>query len=455
MLQGVPPYAAVYNMKFPGTYAAYALLMALFGQNLGGIRFGLLLVTAATTILVYFLARRFFEEMGAVAAAAAYAMLSLSLGAMGPYAHAMHFVALMATAGMLLLVRDHPLPAGVFLGLAVLMKQPGVAFALFALVWLLARRRRRDAALLIAGGAAVAIAAAIALAAAGVFGRFWFWTIQYAREYAAAGLLSEGLPLLGKSVTAIFLSAPLLWVLVAAGIVVARRDLFLIGFFVASLVAVLPGFYFREHYFLVTFPAAALLAGAAIDFAARRFGVRAAAAAMIVALLSGVVMQWNRWMRMPVEEVTRSLYGNNPFVEAPAVADYLREHTAPGDRIAILGSEPEIFFYANRKSATGYIYTYPLMERQAFARRMQDEMIAEIESARPRYLVMVSVPSSWLVRPWSDRMILDWVQQRVKRGYVLDGIVDITPNGSVITLGPDARSYQPTTKNLVMLFRRE
>ena len=40
MLQGIPPYQLVYNMKFPGTYAAYAVIMALFGQTTAGIHFG-------------------------------------------------------------------------------------------------------------------------------------------------------------------------------------------------------------------------------------------------------------------------------------------------------------------------------------------------------------------------------------------------------------------------------
>ena len=40
----------------------------------------------------------------------------------------------------------------------------------------------------------------------------------------------------------------------------------------------------------------------------------------------------------------------------------LREHSAPDARIAILGSEPEILFYARRHSATGYIYMYDLLE---------------------------------------------------------------------------------------------
>src|SRR5438067_7424263 len=37
ILQGVPPYKEAYNMKLPGTYAAYAAIMAVFGQTRSGI----------------------------------------------------------------------------------------------------------------------------------------------------------------------------------------------------------------------------------------------------------------------------------------------------------------------------------------------------------------------------------------------------------------------------------
>ena len=33
ILQGIPPYKLAYNMKFPGTYDAYALIMSIFGQT--------------------------------------------------------------------------------------------------------------------------------------------------------------------------------------------------------------------------------------------------------------------------------------------------------------------------------------------------------------------------------------------------------------------------------------
>ena len=33
MLQGIPPYKLAYNMKLPGTYAAYAAILAAFGDT--------------------------------------------------------------------------------------------------------------------------------------------------------------------------------------------------------------------------------------------------------------------------------------------------------------------------------------------------------------------------------------------------------------------------------------
>jgi hypothetical protein len=37
ILQGIPPFELVYNMKLPGTYYAYAAGMAIFGQTTVGV----------------------------------------------------------------------------------------------------------------------------------------------------------------------------------------------------------------------------------------------------------------------------------------------------------------------------------------------------------------------------------------------------------------------------------
>src|SRR5437762_5292020 len=62
MLQGVPPYTAAYNMKLPGTYAAYALIMAVFGQTPSGIHLGLALVNAASIVFVCLIGRKILDD---------------------------------------------------------------------------------------------------------------------------------------------------------------------------------------------------------------------------------------------------------------------------------------------------------------------------------------------------------------------------------------------------------
>jgi hypothetical protein len=99
MLQGVPPYKEAYNMKLPGTYAAYAVIMAVFGQTPAGIHLGLLLVNAASIVLVFLLGRKLVDEAAGVVAAVCFALMALSPSVLGLAGHATHFVTLFALAG--------------------------------------------------------------------------------------------------------------------------------------------------------------------------------------------------------------------------------------------------------------------------------------------------------------------------------------------------------------------
>jgi hypothetical protein len=153
--------------------------------------------------------------------------------------------------------------------------------------------------------------------------------------------------------------------------------------------------------------------------------------------------------------VSRAIYGANPFPEALDIARYIREHSDPAARIAVLGSEPEIFFYARRHSATGYLYTYGLMEKQRYARRTQKDMIAEIEEARPEYVVSVGVPASWIESPTSEHLVLDWAEQYVGRYYDLEGVVDIVSmDRTEYRWGEDAKQYRPRSNYKLQVFRR-
>ena len=145
LLKGVPPYGAAYSMKFPGIYAAYALVMLVFGQTHAGVHLGLIVVNAATAVLVFLLARRLFDPLSGAAAGACFSVLSLSKTVQGMMANAEHFVILFAAGGLLLLLqyledgrkgKATLFSSGLLLGTSVLMKQHGAAFVLFALIYL-------------------------------------------------------------------------------------------------------------------------------------------------------------------------------------------------------------------------------------------------------------------------------------------------------------------------------
>ena len=95
------------------------------------------------------------------------------------------------------------------------------------------------------------------------------------------------------------------------------------------------------------------------------------------------------------DALSRRVYGGNPFPECRAAGLYLRSISTPGDRIGILGSEPQICVYAQRRKATPYLYMYPLMENHDLAEAMMRDFSERLRAAPPPYLVAVAVPVSW------------------------------------------------------------
>jgi len=486
ILRGVPPYELAYNMKFPGTYYAYALALAVFGESARGVRAGLLVVNAATILLVFSLGRRLLGGPAGAIAAASFALLSLDRWVMGVFAHATHFVILPALASLALLLparapagAGRVAAAGALAGLAVLMKQQGGAFLLLAaaLVWWNTRSAAESSgrkilvriAWLLFGALLPVLAVLLVLAAQGVLDRFFFWTFRYALAYVSEVTLADAWPAFLSQSTFVARASWPLWLLAGLGFAALwlgrwRTDVraFVTGLVLASLVALSPGFHFREHYFILLLPAAALCTGIAAETLhsslARRIRgglARALAACLVAAAAAAYVAAEREYLfTLPPRDVSRSVFGANPFVEAESVARYVRDRTSPEDPIAVFGSEPEIYFLADRRSATGYIYTYALMEPQPFAARMQDEMRREIERARPKYVVGVRIATSWLVRKESGLGIIEWFERFKEENYDLVGVVDIhSPASTTFAWDGDAKGYAPRSTNLIEVYR--
>jgi Dolichyl-phosphate-mannose-protein mannosyltransferase len=453
ILQGIPPYKLVYSMKLPGTYAAYAGIMAVFGQTSSGIHLGLMLANLAASLLVFLLGRYLYGTLAGVLSACTYALLSTRSSVLGFEGHATHFVVLAALAGIFILLhaigsssKTLLFCSGVSLGLAFLMKQPGIAFALFAILyWLWAERERPrtqiavGCAILMSGIAAPCVLPCVILYRGGVFREFWFWTFSYARAYGSILDLSQGwreLRVIGPWVIRPFI----IWEIAAVGLTavtwsrkVGRHSAFLLGFLIFSALAVCPGLYFRPHYFILLLPAVALLAGIAISAAQDELRRKPRLAwlplaTFVVAFAFSVHGYWNIYFRLDPLAVYEKEHDSQGFgcadgcLEDQVVGDYIRTHSSPNDEVAVLGSEPAIYFYSHRRSVTGYIYMFPMTERQKFAHTMQEQMMEQVERSQPKFVVYVDDGYSWQTdrTPPREQAFLDRVQRFVRDGYDLE-----------------------------------
>ncbi len=403
LLQGIPPNQFAYSMKLPGTSAAYAVILGIFGQTPAGIHSGLMLLNAATALLLLMIALRMFEKPPAVFASMSYLLLSSTRSVMGFQAHATHFVVFFAVCGILVMLDALDKnsswllwASGLLFGMAFLMKQHGIFFLGFAGLYVLIREYQQPLSgrsgfwkIAVLGlGAALPIGLTfLTILRLGGFAKFWFWTFKYAHEYTGKNTLADGLRIL---LTKAHVAHPLelMWIMSLIGLsallwdpIARSKADFTVTLTFFSWLSICPGFLFRAHYFILLLPAAALLIGLAVSSATRWLAAKAIAwpsAVPSMLLLPGaifllaysycIVRESDLLFRMDPVAASRESFG---FPEALAVADFIQQHSQPSARIAVLGSEPEIYFYSHRLSATGYIYTYPLMEKQVYASHMQ------------------------------------------------------------------------------------
>jgi hypothetical protein len=488
ILQGVPPYELAYNMKLPGTYLACALGMAVFGQTISGIHLTLLLANSLTIVFVFLLGRKLFGNLAGMVACASYAVMALSPAVSGLAAHANHFVVLFAVPGTLLLLKANETGgwkfffwSGLFLGLAFLMKQQGICFSLFGLcflVWMAVRNRellsKQFGGKILVFGTGLALPFSLTclwLAVAGVFDRFWFWTVVYARAYAGEMPVRNGIRdyLLDHLQQTRDLSIGF-WTLTLAGLLAAAcqrtyRKLmwFTVTLWLFSFLGTAAGFYFRGQYFILVLPAFALLVGMSV--VALQSSWRPACLADVFQSLPviafGLALSWMIYFQAQPffqwPSVRRdSSYLKNPFIEAIAVGKLVRENSASDARMAVMGSEPEIYFYARRRSATGYIYTYALMELQPHALDMQRDMAREIELNHPEFLVQVPHYLSWLPKPDSPHYLADWFEPYAREYYERIGLVGFDPDGKLISSWGEGSNLPPASlSEPIIIFRRK
>ena len=284
MLQGIPPYRLAYNMKFPGVYAAYALIMWIFGESSVGIHLGLLIVNIANIVIVFLIARRLIGLIAGIAAAASYAILSASPSGPGLAAHATHFVMLPTLLGALallkpVLTKKMVFVSGIFFGAGLLMKQPTIFFICFGAIYLLFRdwRARLTFRQTLLRNALFVTAQC---STSGLVPHFGCGGQAYRQNFGSGqcfmlgirrcNSISQAPRMFFEQIGPVIGLGWSLWALAALGVAASFLDkamrnaaFFVLSFIAFSGLALSSGFLFRYHYFIFVLPAICLLVGVA------------------------------------------------------------------------------------------------------------------------------------------------------------------------------------------------
>jgi 4-amino-4-deoxy-L-arabinose transferase-like glycosyltransferase len=482
-LQGVPPYVEAFNMKLPGTSMMYALFLLLFGQTISAIHLGLLIVTVASTFMIFLLTKKWLDLSSAFVSASSFALLSLSPLFLGFAAHATHFVILFALGGTYVLLHalEHNKTSrvffsGILFACAFLMKQPGIFFFLFGIIILVIlgmkenlskKRIYQFCSFFFSGFLVPLLLILLIIYLGGAFDRFWFWVIQYAFSYGTDISFSHGMLKLSRMLFLFWDGLPLFCILIGIGVSLVlagkipsstKNILLLFGLF--SFLALLPGLQFRFHYFILVLPACCFFIGGAfhvIEHILERNPRWKYILILIFAFVIGEDIYANNayYFSLSPIDIVRSYYSVNYFAESIPISNFLAEHTTSDERIAVIGSEPQIFFYTKRRSVSGHIYMYGMMEPQPFARRMQEEFIADVERAQPNYIVLFGLSCSWGDDANSDRRIFVWSKHYTSKHYNLIGVVDLLDMNTIQYFwGNAAREYTPVSQNNIFIYER-
>lgn len=482
LLKGIPPYLHAYSMKFPGIYGAFALIMVFFGQSTEAIHKGLLLVDLISALLLFRLAKQLFNSTIGALSAAFFAFMAVGPSLLGMAAHATHFVVLFILASLATASPSSPnnsvriFVSGLSAGMSVLMKQQAI-FLIPFIIWFLiindsngrGFRLRPDslkrASAFSAGILLPIIIVFYLMYVEGVFDKFWFWTISYARQYVSEVSFWGALDSFFSATAYVIKPQILLWLISAYGAYLCFKQRkrqncqFVLAFLLFSFLSICPGFYFRWHYYILLLPPVALCAAiAVVSVIESKEGKNFAwipPMILILPIIATLILNAGYFFFWSPNDVSRKIYGANPFPESVVIARYIRNNSAENAKIAVLGSEPQIYFYADRLSASGHIYMYGLMEHQPFSGQMQREFIKDIEKTEPEFVVLVRVQTSWLMDYFSDKTILTWQRNGyLKKNYDRVGIINIDETSRYFW-GKDIEKYKNRLTNYIFIYKRK
>lgn len=447
--RGAVPYRDAFNQKPPGVFLAYRMLFALDIESVEGIHWMAHAWLAGALVPLVLLGRRVGGLAVGAAAGLGAAVLAMDSSVLGNAGNAELFALLPLSLGVYVAWRDGG-PAAAFVaglcgGVALCMKHVSLPVVLWPIGWLAVRPRPLGRAALpralafTAGVGGVLAAVAVYLYLRGAGWEAWDAVVAHNLAYASRVPLAHYRFTLAMGGWPVAVTQWPWWVAAGAGAIVMsraeRRALWPIAaWLVAAGLATSAGGYFRPHYFMYLVPPVALLGASGLGALARRVAGERPAARALIAVLGVAVAAWpvvvhgSYFRARSPELASRELYPFQPFAESSLAADWIRQRSTDDETVFVYGSEPQIPFYAGRRSVSRYIILYPLYSGVPDAGERQAEVVAELERL-PRVVVVVLNTASLGPEPLAPRLLETRLREMLRRHYDLEAATVVGPQG--------------------------
>jgi hypothetical protein len=441
ILHGDVPYRDVYNQKTPLAFYTMAAGQALLGPSVSELRlfgsaYGLLSISA-----VYAVARSALGPLGAAVAALSFAAMAFDQAGILHQASTEYFMLLWLALGVLVWNKAGELgrpgwamAAGALAGLACSTKQSGAALLVYFAGDALFRRRRagraafaasaRELAWAGSGFAVVFASVAAFFAAHGALRDFvecaWLQIGGYVGEryhgVDIPGRLTLVAEIVGRDAG--------FWIVGGWGLYRAGRSgtgrasgwwILLLALLAAALA---PGGSSRHYYLPLVLPFALGMAAVAQSLRERAGAGRAAVAlALLLPWLAPLSHGW-RLLHPDLSQVPPRVF--RPFDRAALVARAIEERTEPEEPFLIIGSEPQIYYLADRPAATRLIHVYTATGPYAAAPSLHAELVSDLRDGRPRYVLLVNIVSSLTEFPNRIPEFLSPILRILQTEYVVE-----------------------------------
>jgi hypothetical protein len=488
LFEGKIPYKDFYEQKFPGLFYLYGFMYSIFGDTVRGMHTGFIWLNIATIITIYYASRTLFTPIAGIISATTFAIVSLDPFLSGFTIQSEHGVAFFISLGLLfyaLFTKKNKWYLCFFMGVAfgcsLMIKTNGVFLVFWGGLILILDfffdKKRSFKELfsqigIYSGGVFLFVTILfLVIFLKGSFKEMMYWAYYFPKEYVGKISLEMGEQMFKYNLNVITQNYMFFWVHSLLAIVVClikpvsnKMKAFTITLLIFSFLTIVPGLYFYGHYWIQILPGLSVAAGMTcygiitllqknIKFKGLKYIYLSVFGLFVFSHVSALK---EYYFEPDYESILRSVYGDNPFPEAWEISEYINAHSKPEDGIAIVGSEPEIYFYTKKKCPSRHAYFSFLVWDVPESAKWQREFTSDVEKAKPRFFIFFNHGISLLVQKNTDHYIFDWMKKYIDDNYRLIGIVDmIDGQHSVYKWNEQINNYKPAGRNVVYIFDRK